>query len=211
MLSQDEEVLRLHRFLPETNVEGPGQRAALWVQGCPIRCAGCGNGATWSFDGGFQTTVGEVFDQIQKQRDIEGVTFIGGEPFSQARPLATLGRLCQGHALSVITFTGYEYGRLVAARRADWNALMAVTDLLLAGPFIEDQRDFSRPWVGSRNQKFIFLTSRYRHLQGHGCSSQNGLEIQIAPSGAIQLNGLVPIEDLVAFRRELAVLGLATT
>lgn len=210
MLPENNHVLRVHRFLPETEVEGPGRRAALWVQGCPIQCPGCANGATWSFNGGYQATVEDLFGQILKQQNIEGVTFIGGEPFSQARPLAALGRLCRERSLSVVTFTGYEHSRLVAARREDWNALLAVTDLLLAGPFLEDQKDFSRPWVGSRNQEFIFLTDRYQHLQAEGFSSRNGLEIQIASDGGVRLNGLVPVEDILSFRQELALLGLQT-
>ncbi len=203
-------VLRVHRFLLETEVEGPGRRAALWVQGCPIQCPGCANGATWSFDAGNQVTVRDLIDQIHKQHNIEGVTFIGGEPFSQASALAALGRLCRKHGLSVVTFTGYEHNRLVAANRSDWNALLAVTDLLLAGPFVEAQKDFSRPWVGSRNQEFVFLTDRYRHLQAEGVSLKNGLEILIAPSGSIRLNGLAPVEDISAMRLELASLGLKT-
>lgn len=203
--------LRVHRFLAETEVEGPGRRAALWVQGCPIRCPGCANGATWAFDGGCQTTVESVFNQIQAQRGIEGVTFIGGEPFSQAGALAALGLMCRKHGLSVVTFTGYEYSRLLALNRPDWNALLGVTDLLLAGPFVEAQKDFTRPWVGSRNQEFIFLTQRYRHLQTQAVPSKNGLEILISPSGNIRLNGLASLEDIFAMRLELTSLGLKTT
>ncbi len=210
MHTRGSQLLRVHRFLAETEVEGPGRRAALWVQGCPIRCPGCANGATWTFDGGYQTTVESLFDQIHAQRGIEGFTFIGGEPFSHAGALAALGRLCREHALSVVTFTGYEYARLIAARRPDWNALLEVTDLLLAGPFVAAQKDFSRPWVGSRNQEFVFLTDRYRHLQAKGVALKNGLEILIAPSGSIRLNGLAPVEDISAMRRELASLGLNT-
>ena len=210
MLSENKHVLRVHRFLPETEVEGPGRRAALWVQGCPIQCPGCANGATWSFDGGHMATVGDLFSKIQKQQNIEGVTFIGGEPFSQARALAELGRLCREHGLSIVTFTGYEHSRLVAAGRPDWNDLLAVTDLLLAGPFLEEQKDFSRPWVGSHNQEFVFLTHRYRHLQTEGFLAKNGLEIQIAPDGGVRLNGLAPVEDILSFRQELASLGLQT-
>jgi len=124
------------------------------------------------------------------------------------RALAALGQLCRKHGLSVITFTGYEHNRLVAERREDWKALLAVTDLLLAGPFLEDQKDFSRPWVGSRNQEFVFLTDRYRHLQTDSCPAKNGLEIHIASDGGVRLNGLVPGEDILSLRQELALLGL---
>ncbi|HZI36693.1 MAG TPA: 4Fe-4S cluster-binding domain-containing protein, partial [Acidimicrobiia bacterium] len=46
------EPVRVLRFLPATDAEGPGRRAALWVQGCSIRCPGCFNPHSWAFDGG---------------------------------------------------------------------------------------------------------------------------------------------------------------
>lgn len=209
-MNPDHEFLRIHRFLPETEVEGPGRRAALWVQGCPIRCPGCANWETWSFHGGYSATVADVFERIRRQASIEGVTFVGGEPFLQARSLAALGGLCQAHGLSVVTFTGYDYAHLRAAGGADWAALLAVTDLLLAGPYLGRQRNFIRPWIGSRNQEFVFLTSRYRHLQAQPLSAKNGLEIHIAADGAVRLNGLAAVEDISNLRHEMAELGLQT-
>ena len=35
--------LNLASWVPCTEAEGPGRRAALWVQGCDKRCAGCCN------------------------------------------------------------------------------------------------------------------------------------------------------------------------
>jgi len=105
-------------------------------------------------------TVGDLFQEVTAQRGLEGVTFTGGEPFAQAAPLAALGRLCQDAGLSVVTFSGYNYGRLRASRRRDWQSLLAVIDLLLAGPFVKKLADDSRPWVGSTNQEFVFLTDR---------------------------------------------------
>ncbi len=206
----NEELLRIHRYLPVTEAEGPGRRAALWVQGCPIRCPGCANRPTWSFSGGELVSVAALFKRIKRQQDIQGVTFVGGEPFSQASALAHLGRVCQAIGLSVVTFTGYDYENVKRANRRDWNGLLAVTDLLLAGPFIQEQRDFSRPWVGSRNQEFIFLTDRYRHLRNGNCRIENGLEIRTDQWGNLLVNGLAPAEHVLAFRQELSALGLRT-
>jgi anaerobic ribonucleoside-triphosphate reductase activating protein len=82
--------LRLNAFLPRTEVEGPGIRAALWVQGCPIQCPGCAVPWTWDEQGGFTVTVDEIATRILASTDIEGVTFLGGEPFMQAKSLAAL-------------------------------------------------------------------------------------------------------------------------
>ena len=37
--------LNLASFVACTESEGPGRRAALWVQGCSKRCPGCCNAA----------------------------------------------------------------------------------------------------------------------------------------------------------------------
>ena len=203
--------MRIHRFVPQTAAEGPGVRAALWVQGCPIRCPGCFNPQTWSAKGGSVVTVDEVLAWIIEAEGIEGVSFLGGEPFTQATALAELGAACQARGLSVVTFTGYDFSAIQSAARPDWNQLLAVTDLLLAGPFVQDQLDLSRPWVGSANQEFIFLTPRYRELEASILKTRNAVEIEIGEDGKIGLNGILSSPELCSLEYELRQLGLATS
>lgn len=199
--------LRLHRFVASTEVEGPGKRAALWVQGCPIHCPGCFNPQTWSARGGERVSVVEIESRILAEPRIEGVSFLGGEPFTQAAALAELGLLCREAGLSVVTFSGYEAELLLNSDRADWRALLAVTDLLLAGPFHQDQLDLSRPWIGSSNQRFVYLTDRYQDLERVD-RSRPALEIHMDDTGQIQLNGMIDAAGIVALETELAALGL---
>jgi hypothetical protein len=79
---------------------------------------------------------------------------------------------------------------------------------LLTGPFIQGQRDFSRPWVGSRNQEFVFLTERYRHLEPVIDSPPSQLEVQVLGPGALRLNGMAPAGVMARFSEDLARLGL---
>jgi len=202
--------IRLHRFLPMTEAEGPGRRAAIWVQGCPIHCHGCFNHQTWSPQGGYGRTVHDLFREISAQPDLEGVTFTGGEPFAQAGPLARLGRLCRDAGLSVVTYTGYEHNRLRRSKRAHWQALLDVTDILLAGPFVRKLADSSRPWVGSSNQEFVFLTGRYRQLKQRIGLPANQIEVRVADH-SISLNGTAPEDEIFAVRKHLAQLGLCLT
>lgn len=202
--------MRIHRFVPQTAAEGPGMRAALWVQGCPIRCPGCFNPQTWSAKGGSMVTVDEALAWIIEAEGIEGVSFLGGEPFTQAAALAELGAACQNLGLSVVTFSGYDFSAIQNAARPDWHQLLAVTDLLLAGPFLQDQLDLSRPWVGSANQKFVFLTPRYRDLEATILQTRNAVEIEIGEDGAIGLNGILSSPELHSLERELRELGLAS-
>ena len=203
--------MRLHRFVAQTAAEGPGVRAALWVQGCPIRCPGCFNPQTWSAKGGSVVSVDQALTLILEADGIEGVSFLGGEPFTQAAALADVGAACQARGLSVVTFTGYDYSAIQEAARPDWNRLLAVTDLLLAGPFLQDQLDLSRPWVGSANQRFVFLTERYRNLETTILQTRNAVEIEIGEDGALGLNGILTTPDLRALERELRELGLASS
>lgn len=196
--------LRIHRFLPFTRAEGPGDRACLWVQGCPIRCPGCAVPWTWPADGGRLIGVEALALTILEGPTIEGVTFVGGEPFGQAAALACLARHVRSHGLSVMTFSGYALEEITAAKRADWTELLETTDLLIDGPFRQELTDFSRPWAGSSNQRFHFLTERYRHLEPELMSIPNRLEIRLEPDGRISVNGLADGNDLEAIFTGLA-------
>jgi len=121
---------------------------------------------------------------------IEGVTFAGGEPFNQAGPLAELGHLIQSRNLSVICFTGFLKEDIIAAGREDWRDLLAVTDLLIDGPYQKEAAELARPWVGSRNQRYHFLTDRYRYLEQDLKKMKNRMEIRISADGIILANGM---------------------
>lgn len=106
--------------------------------------------------------------------------------------------------MSVVTFTGYLFEEIKAANRQDYDELLAVTDLLIDGPFQKDYVDFSRPWVGSSNQRFHFLTDRYAHLADEISSIPNRIEVRMKPDGRILINGLAVTEDMSALIRGLA-------
>ena len=88
---------------------------------------------------------------------LKGVTFSGGEPFVWASELAVIGRAAKEKGLSVMTYTGYLYERLLDMAREDKGVreLLTVTDYLVDGPFIEAQRDLGLLFRGSRNQRII--------------------------------------------------------
>ncbi|KKK39990.1 ribonucleoside-triphosphate reductase activating protein [Mesobacillus campisalis] len=185
--------LRLHRYLPFTNSEGPGKRACIWVQGCSIHCDGCGVPWTWSTTGGTLIHIEDLFQQIlesKAENQIEGVTFLGGEPFDQATPLVELAYKLKGQGLSIMTFSGYTFETILNSNRQDWADLLTVTDLLIDGPFVKEKLDLSRPWVGSLNQNYRFLTDRYAHLEKSLLDIPNRLEIRIEKNGQILVNGM---------------------
>jgi anaerobic ribonucleoside-triphosphate reductase activating protein len=158
-------VLSVAQIVPCTEAEGPGRRFALWFQGCPLRCPGCCNPEMLPFEGGTQVPLAEIMRQVeQAARDdgIEGITLLGGEPLAHAAEAAALARAVRQRGLTVMVFSGYV---LDEARRLPGPAvaeLLALTDILVDGPYIREQPETRRRWIGSANQTIHFLTDRYR-------------------------------------------------
>ncbi|MEI3612346.1 4Fe-4S single cluster domain-containing protein [Pseudogracilibacillus sp. SO30301A] len=189
--------VQLHRFLPLTTAEGPGRRACVWVQGCPIHCKGCGVPWTWNPNKGTRISVDAIWEMIMKsknEKNIEGITFLGGEPFEQAEALAEIGSRAQADGLSVMTFSGYYKEQLEKMNKPGWKDLYDVTDLFIDGPFERDKLEKHRPWVGSTNQRFHFLTDRYQALEADLVNLPDRLEIYLKKDGTVEANGMVPSE-----------------
>lgn len=191
--------VRAHRFLAKSRVDGPGERAVLFAQGCPIRCAGCAVPWTWEADEGFDMDAYEIIRLVLEGPAVEGITFLGGEPFAQAAPLACIGRELKKNGLGVVTFTGYTLEKLQADGHPAALELLDVTDLLIDGPYDKELADTSRPWVGSSNQRYVFLTDRYKHIRKDLLKIPNRLEVRILPNGMVSVNGLVATDDLKEF------------
>lgn len=173
-----------------TEAEGPGQRYALWFQGCPLRCPGCCNPEYLPFEGGQKVSVLAIQEQIaqsQRQHSIEGVTLLGGEPFAHTHTAVPLAQFAQQSDLSVMIFTGYTLEQLHAQDRPDVTELLELTDILVDGPFQRDQPDTHRRWIGSTNQRIHFLTPRYQ-ADDPCWQEQNTLEIRVRGAD-ISING----------------------
>ena len=181
-------VLNLAGFLPRSEVNGPGTRAVLWVQGCPRRCEGCFNEAFQPFSPANPVDIRELATRILALPAIDGVTFSGGEPFSQAGPLALLGEQLRGSGLSIVTYTGYTAEQLARGPDPAWPALLAVTDLLITGPYIAS---LSRPDAlkGSANQQVIPLGTRLNTPYGREDRRAQRTEFTISPDGSVTTSG----------------------
>lgn len=154
-------VLRIARYVANTLSEGPYQRFALWVQGCSLGCPDCCNPQMHDHKGGRQIRVKSLLDLILRTPDIEGVTFLGGEPFEQALPLALLAGGIHQAGLGVMTFSGHTLKALLGQGEAA-QSLLRATDVLVAGPYVREKHTGHIRWVGSSNQKIHYLTPRYQ-------------------------------------------------
>ena len=190
--------------IPVTEAEGPGRRYALWLQGCHLRCPGCCNPGMLTFEDIEWINAETLAAEICSTPDIEGLTVVGGEPFAQARALARVAELVQLAGRSVMIFSGYTLRQLRRAQSLDHDRLLAHTDLLIDGPYLERERVTDRRWIGSANQKVHFLTERYAHLRDSETGwdeASNTVEIRIS-GGVVTVNGF-PHEDITALMSKL--------
>ncbi|MCI1966076.1 MAG: anaerobic ribonucleoside-triphosphate reductase activating protein [Oscillospiraceae bacterium] len=154
--------LRVCGIEPESIVDGKGIRFVVFVQGCPHHCPGCHNPQSHPFEGGTVMKTDELFHRIRENPLLKGVTFSGGEPFCQPGPLAELADFVHGAGLDVTTYTGYLYENLLAMPDCGVQALLQGTDVLVDGPFLQQQKDLTLRFRGSRNQRVMNLNETRR-------------------------------------------------
>jgi anaerobic ribonucleoside-triphosphate reductase activating protein len=158
-------ILHVAQIVPCTEAEGPGRRFALWFQGCPLRCPGCCNPEMLPFEGGQEVELEDIVERIRKARSengVEGITLLGGEPLAHAIDAVALARMARSLGLSVMVFSGYTLEEIQALPEPAARELLALTDILVDGPYLREQPEFQRRWIGSANQRIHFLTERYR-------------------------------------------------
>jgi anaerobic ribonucleoside-triphosphate reductase activating protein len=185
-------LINLADFAVATNVLGPGRRAIIWVQGCPRRCPNCITPHMQRFDIDREwVTPAQLADRVLEHLPLEGVTFVGGEPLSHARQLCELVKVIrQTCDLSVVTYTGHRFARIQALRKAEWQSLVEVTDLLIDGEYIEAQA-CDLIWRGSANQQLHFLSPRYEALAPYVMNARGRLlEFGVDRYGQLRVIGI---------------------
>lgn len=147
-----------------TESEGPGKRFAIWVQGCERRCSGCCNPDMQEIRKNIVVDTKDLIELIHRTmlcNQIEGLSFIGGEPILQAEGLSEVARWAHSVGLTVMVFTGYLFEELVEMNNRNIDELISNIDLLVDGPFVKELYDTERDWIGSKNQRVFFLTTAY--------------------------------------------------
>ncbi len=183
-------LIAVAQIIPCTEAEGPGRRFALWFQGCPLRCPGCCNPEMLPFAGGQTLSVSAVLEQVRQavtEQAIEGITLLGGEPVAHAASAVIMARETQLLGLTVMVFSGYTLEEIRALRDPSVDDLLAHTDILVDGPYLREQPETQRRWIGSANQRIHFLTDR--HQADDPCwQKPNTLEIRLR-GNEITING----------------------
>lgn len=175
-------VIRLYQREPQVYTLGPGKRYCIWVQGCERRCPGCISVYSRDFQDGYLMSVGALALEIKLCRP-EGITISGGEPFLQAEALGELLHLLKDKMdcdVGVIVYTGYTLEELHQLPFAE--KLLAYTDLLIDGPYVQELDD-GLSLRGSSNQRVIPLTDRYNTPDVLSLYGQKTRRVQVVHHG----------------------------
>ena len=136
---------RIHSFQSLGTVDGPGVRAVVFTQGCPLRCICCHNPDTWDASGGEEIECDTLFRKIERCRAYfgrnGGVTVSGGEPLLQSAFVRELFEKCHQAGIHTALDTS---GCLL---NDDVRALLDVTDLVLLDHKYATEEDY-RAYTG---------------------------------------------------------------
>ena len=140
---------------------GPGVRVSLFVSGCRNHCKGCFQPETWDFDYGEPFTNKTEDELITALRPswIQGLSILGGDPMEPENQKALLPFIRRVKETlpekDIWLYTGY------LLEDVGSSPLLSYVDVVVDGPFMEDQKDAGLAFRGSRNQRII-------HLGGEG-------------------------------------------
>ena len=158
-------MLRYHDITKSDLKNGSGLRTVLWVAGCNHHCKGCQNPLTWDPEGGLlfdAEAEKELFDELDKDY-CSGLTLSGGDPLYPDNRFAVAmlihkfrNRYGYLSGKDIWIYTGYTMNELIKEATEgddeDLRFILNFGDVIVDGPYIEEQRDTSRYWVGSDNQ-----------------------------------------------------------
>lgn len=159
---------------------------SIFTQGCPIKCKGCHNASIWNPKEGkeFTTdTLNAIIDLLDKPY-ISRLSILGGEPFlkENVESLADLVLitdlmfpdkkiwLWSGYLWKDIYSLAFDtsYSSIGTQQEWDWrdkknlrNILFSL-DVLVDGPFVQEQKDITLKWKGSANQRVIDVQKSLR-------------------------------------------------
>ena len=142
---------------------GIGTCVSFWAQGCPHHCSGCQNPETWDFNGGHDLPT-DIRSQIVKAICTNGITrnfsVLGGEPLCEENleeidQIITSVRTAYPH-IKIFVWTGYTLEELQKEKNLHIISILSQIDVLIDGPFIQEERDITLELRGSRNQRILY-------------------------------------------------------
>lgn len=157
---------------------GDGLRVVLWLSGCSHHCYNCQNPQTWNPDSGIpfdKSAKQEIFTELSKDY-ISGITFSGGDPLHENN-LDEVLKFVKEISISypektIWLYTGFEWDQIMGIKVIQpifsckdlenkiqnvlkRQEIIKQCDVLVDGEYIDEQKDLTLKWRGSKNQRVI--------------------------------------------------------
>ncbi len=179
-----------------SEVNGPGVRSVVWVQGCRRQCLGCINPHTHEHKPVKLLDARQLGRQLAKVRDTLGITLSGGEPFEQAKACAILAETVKQAGKTVMVFTGFPFEEINSSDEPAVQRFLRAIDLIVAGPYVQELKCNSKMWRASSNQTVHFLSGG--DIAEDELSNSPVIEVK-ADGGTLSYTGFPDLEDLTWF------------
>ena len=169
--------INYHNITHDDLNNGDGLRVVLWLSGCSHHCYNCQNPQTWNPDSGIpfdESAKQEIFNELSKDY-ISGITFSGGDPLYENNldeVLKLVKQIRNSYPDKTIwLYTGFEWNSLMSKicqptfPDKDFERIIEIhkkrkeiisnVDVLVDGEYIDEQKDLSLKFRGSKNQRVI--------------------------------------------------------
>lgn len=149
--------IRYSGLIENDFINGEGVCVTLFTQGCPHHCPGCHNQETWDFRGGieedYDIILNKIIRAISKNGIMRNLSISGGEPLCEQN-IDWINTLIidikkKYPTIKIYCWTGYEYSALSELQKY----VVKNIDILITGPYKQDQRDITLKLRGSSNQE----------------------------------------------------------
>lgn len=149
--------IRYSGLIENDFINGEGVCVTLFTQGCPHHCPGCHNQETWDFRGGieedYDIILNKIIRAISKNGIMRNLSISGGEPLCEQN-IDWVNTLIidikkKYPTIKIYCWTGYEYSALSELQKY----VVKNIDILITGPYKQDQRDITLKLRGSSNQE----------------------------------------------------------
>ena len=133
---------------------GEGLRTAVFFSGCEHYCKGCFNQELWDYNYGEPFNLEEILSTIDEHT--AGLSLLGGDPLCGRNAEAAL-ELCMNFKKlfpnkTIWLWTGFT---LEEVKNSVNKAILKYIDVLIDGPFIQEEYEFGLEWRGSKNQRIL--------------------------------------------------------
>lgn len=163
--------MRIANIIKNDVVNGIGVSVSLFVQGCPFHCEGCFNKDTWDFNGGYETNTlkGDIVKAISENGITRNFSILGGEPLCQnnremVKEIISAVKIAYPN-IKICLWTGYTLEELQKENDESLDFILANLNYLIDGRFVQEQKDLTLKWRGSRNQNIYELTKEKKYVK----------------------------------------------